>query len=185
MAREKIDATKFFRSQERQYRSQAAKLYRRWTLPAGCSAEDVYQEMLLGAWRAWCRWWARWGDSNESPMMTLAAYCGVSAVQEARRWMMVQRNTVRRSVKAEARYPSPESEFAVTEDGLGILDLAEVAPQAEQATLVAEVLTMLGGGHDPAVSGLVRAAMAVRAQEQLVGILDDDAPVAPRYRMAG
>ncbi len=164
MARVRVSFEAFLAGQAAQYRAQAAKIYRRWTLPAGCSVEDVYQEILMGAWRAWGRWWDRWGDTEEKPMMSLAAYCGVSALQDAKRWVMVQRNTARRSTKAPARYADCESSFAaLTEEGLTVIDAAEVDPVAEQAVYVAEAIGMLGDGASP----IVRAALQERARQML------------------
>lgn len=160
--REPISFEAFVRSQERQYRAQAAKMCRRWAMPAGCSEEDVYQEILMGAWRAWGRWWERWRGKEDKAMMSLAAYCGVSAIQEAKRWVMVQRNTARRSTKAPSRYADCESSFAtLTEDGLTVIDVVEVDPVAERAVYVAEALERLRG---TAKSPLVRAALEERAR---------------------
>jgi DNA-directed RNA polymerase specialized sigma24 family protein len=93
----------FFAMYDRQLHGMARALMRRWQVPSAVTEEDVFQELCLGAWRAWQTWQAGRGS------MTREAYAICSARLHAQRWMHEQRGALRRSGKAPSRFPTSES----------------------------------------------------------------------------
>lgn len=60
LARGEINFDAFVRRTRADWRRLGAWLYRHWPTPAAVTEEDVEQQLLLCAWRAWQRWLEKW-----------------------------------------------------------------------------------------------------------------------------
>lgn len=100
----------FLDGNARQLRDIARSIYRRWVTPEGVQVDDVEQEVLLAAWRAFEAWRSDGG-------MTLRAYVFCSARHAAKYWVHKQRSSLGYRGDAPSRAPLAFSSFGCDADG--------------------------------------------------------------------
>lgn len=123
----------------------AGKMYRRWKLPPGVGEEDVRQEMLLRAWLAAHEFDPSRGKQIEDFVVWRA--CNGSA-----KHLHSQRNSLRRSGKAQSRFPLTMGALRIDDDGelseSEKMDLfARAEPEQERlvdSSRVAELVVEIG-----------------------------------------
>lgn len=89
----------------------AEGLYARWTPPAGCTVEDVRQELLLGVWQAVPKW-----NPCRATAANLPRFIVWNACARAKYWLHQQRgsNLHGRRDGAPSRYPLAFSAVGLT-----------------------------------------------------------------------
>lgn len=85
---------------DRQLRQMAANIVRRWPLPGGVDAEDVFQELRVRAWKALDAYEPDRGGMNQQ------SYAIFMAKLHAQGWVHEQRNSPRRRGKGQGRFPA-------------------------------------------------------------------------------
>lgn len=146
----------------RQVASMARLLLGRWKAPSAVSAEDVEQEVWMGAWRAWERYAPSRGG------MTREAFALCCGRLDAQRWLQVQRNAPRRSSRASGRYPMPEAALGEAFYPGALLELAGgeacvVAPGQEAVLAFKEAVERgLMACCSPAEKRAMKALLAAR-----------------------
>lgn len=104
----RITWDKFTRATDAEWTRLAAKMVRRYRLPAAVSLDDVKQEMLVAAWRHVVPSVAgspnpqAWREDGGQP---LHRYVVIGACNQANSWLNRQRNSRRRSHGAPSRIP--------------------------------------------------------------------------------
>ena len=93
----------FFAATSTDWDRLARHVHRRWKLPAAIDAEDVAQELKLGAMRAARRW-----RRDKVPFPNFVLW---TAIRLTNKWLHNQRNALRRDGKAPSRIPHSFSEF--------------------------------------------------------------------------
>lgn len=89
----------------------ARYLLRKWPTPAGVGVEDVEQELMVEAWRAFHRF-----DAERDNGKGIAGFVIWNATTHAKKWIHAQRGALRRSDKAQSRFPLAYSQVSETGD---------------------------------------------------------------------
>lgn len=137
----------FLASRQREIRSLARSMVRRWKLPTAVEEGDLEQEMLLGAWQGWHAFEPGRGDMRRD---LFALY---RARQQVQRWINDQRNAARRNSKAPGRYPE-----AVEWDDLATLAPSVPAGQEQGAAFTRAVREVLESTRQPEAMARVMSA---------------------------
>ena len=101
---------KFYASTKKEWRLLSAYLWRRWTLPAGVTRDDVEQEMLLGVWLKLPKW-----DATKAELESFIVW---NACDRAKKWIHKQRgaNRHRHADASPGRYDKAFSSLAGTRE---------------------------------------------------------------------
>lgn len=116
-------------------------LMRRWRhRPTYVTAEDLAQELMMGAYKGFREWDPKYGNPLHKHMR-------FAALHGAMRWMHVQRNSLRRDGKAPGRWEIPFTSMVRTEDGSltaddfpapdQVFEAPELEPEVEAERLLA------------------------------------------------
>jgi hypothetical protein len=145
------------------WRAMAESLLRRWKGPASISAEDVMQELILGAWIFVAHWSPERLGTDGKPV-SIDRYVVFNSMDKAKKWLHQQRNAYRRDDRSPGRFERPFSSFQKPGSEIdaeqALLDLAAVEPVAEQALLDRQhalmVVARTPREHQPAMAAIVR-----------------------------
>jgi DNA-directed RNA polymerase specialized sigma24 family protein len=171
----KINFNDFVRKTSSEWERLAAKLFRAYPSPDGVEVDDIFQEMVLHAWRAAVDW-----DSERGSDLT--RYVTWTAYAYARRWLNGQRNAYRRSDHSPGRFPLSESATKGEREDWSLGDLLIVDATEEEADARRIFSRIVCRLEDPgqvmaleawAVAGSSSAAVALlQADPKIVAVLN-------------
>lgn len=130
----------------KQLRAMAFLLRKKFHAPAGVSAEDIEQEMLLSTWVSFMKYDPTRGN------MPIQNFAVMSAKHHGIRVLNEQRNAVLRDSKAPSRVPVSFSELGVDQ-----IDVEENGRQHDAAVFLQAMDRMLNAARSDAEKSAIRS----------------------------